>query len=118
MSELDLRKGNLAPTRLQYDLDYAIEFSGRQGLAALSCRYPVSFEPWQLDSWPAFLLDLLPSGAARRYFLASLDRPNGPAADWPLLLAGAGNAPGNLRIAEAASPGPDAKGSLNNNYPF
>jgi len=103
-SDQDLRKGYLAPTRLQYDLDYSIDFLGSHGAAALSCRYPVNFERHDLDTWPAFLLDLLPSGAARRYFLGNLEQHNGPTADWPLLLIGAGNAPGNLRVAEAIGP--------------
>ena len=107
-SEQDLPKGYRAPTRLQYELDYAIDFLGGQGARALSCRYPVNFERHEIDTWPAFVLDLLPSGAARRYFLGDLAQANGPTADWPLLLIGAGNPPGNLRIAEAAiHPRPD-----------
>lgn len=51
---------------------------------------------------PAFLLDIMPTGAGRRMWLRRLDLRDGPAIDWELLLQGAGNPPGNLRIAEAA----------------
>ena len=41
------------------------------------------------------------AGANRRHFLNELGIPNNPQADWPLLMKGGGNPPGNIRIAQA-----------------
>ncbi len=35
---------------------------------AVGVRYPVDFEVWAQEAWPAFLLDVMPSGAARRWW--------------------------------------------------
>ncbi len=87
-------------------LCYEITFVGEhldQLEAALSCGYPVNFEHYHGEQWPAFLLDILPSGAGRRYWLQQLAIGDGATADWQLLLSGAGNPPGNIRIANATS---------------
>ncbi len=88
----------------EYDLDYSLDRLDAIGIEAVSCLHPVSFEIQRLSSWPSFLLDLLPSGANRKFFLDELGIPDNPRADWPLLMIGAGNPPGNIRIAQAASP--------------
>jgi serine/threonine-protein kinase HipA len=84
-----------------YDVNYAAE-NLENPAARISCPFPVNFERHRLGTWPAFLLDLLPNGAGRRTLIAELDIADGPEADWPLLLKGASNPPGVLRIAEAA----------------
>lgn len=55
-------------------------------------------------TWPPFLVDLLPQGYGRQELLRQLGMPETAAAsaDWRLLLAGAGNPIGNLRVKEAA----------------
>ena len=65
---------------------------------AVSARFPLSFEVHDLENAPAFLIDLIPQGEARRW-LVSRDVPD---TDWDLLLHGARNPVGNLRIGEAA----------------
>jgi serine/threonine-protein kinase HipA len=53
------------------------------------------------------MLDILPSGHARRFWLGRVDDEDLPddltlPSDWPLLLAGGCNPPGNIRVREAA----------------
>jgi serine/threonine-protein kinase HipA len=100
----DVAGGVRSSTRLEYDFDYladATELDARD-LRAVSCRYPVGYGVHAEDVWPAFLLDLIPSGAARRHWEAELGVPNAPSSDWAVLVAGGGNPPGNVRVQEAA----------------
>lgn len=99
--------GYRGESRFAYSFPYSNDFADSV-LAAVSCRYPVNFEIHQLPQWPAFLLDILPSGAGRVHWLKMLDLPDGPAADWALLLHGAGNPPGHLRVAGT----PDRRNAL------
>lgn len=50
--------------------------------------------------WPIFLIDMLPQGFGREELLRRIGLSPTPAvvADWKLLLAGAGNPIGNLRV--------------------
>ena len=94
-----------SPARVEYDFDYLDALSGALGARdgrAISCRYPVGYRVDAEPTWPAFLLDLIPSGAARRFWEAQIGVPNVARSDWAVLIAGAGNAPGNLRVAQAA----------------
>ncbi len=95
--------GATGKARLCYDPVYVVNNQGRRE-AALSPLFPVTFE-WDTESqrWPAFMLDILPTGAARRTWLNRLeqDLPSDERADWRLLQIGGGNPIGNLRIAEA-----------------
>lgn len=69
---------------------------------ALSVRHPVDLEYRILDHWPAWLLDLLPQGAARRRIADELGlRPDDPALEIRLLLRASGAPIGNIRIKEA-----------------
>ncbi|MBS2018208.1 MAG: HipA domain-containing protein [Deltaproteobacteria bacterium] len=102
----DVAAGTSSPSRIEYDFDYLDAFDDALGaidLRAVSCRHPIGYEEARLSTWPAFLLDLLPSGAARRWWERRLGVPNLPRHDWDLLVRGAGNPPGNVRIAEAAA---------------
>ncbi len=105
----DTEGGTLVASRLEYDFDYVdeIEALGARDHRAVSCRYPLGFEEFVLPAWPSFLLDVIPSGAARRWWEARLRLRNVPRSDWQLLVRGGGNPPGNVRIAEAVEP-PDA----------
>ncbi len=98
-----MQQGYRSAGRLSYDVFYAGHFLQTGVGTALSSRYPVSFEIHRTPAWPAFLLDILPSGAGRRFWLQQLQLKDGPGADWVLLCKGAGNPVGNLRIREAAS---------------
>ncbi len=102
---VDVEGGVRSPARFDYDFDYLdthAAFLGTSGVHAVSCRYPLSYEHVAEDVWPAFLLDLIPTGAARRFWERELGLPNTPRSDWSLLTRGAGNPPGNVRVAEAA----------------
>ena len=87
-----------------YAIEWAVDHSGMRDAHAFSCNFPVSLAPIQQPHWPVFLIDLLPQGFGREELLRRLNlSPNAEAAaDWPLLLAGAGNPIGNLRVKEAA----------------
>ncbi len=99
----DRRGGVGSPGRFDYDFDYLDRFPnalGARDAHAVSCRYPVSYDTFDEKRWPPFLLDMIPSGAARRYWEARLGLPNTDSSDWSVLLA-AGHPPGNVRIANA-----------------
>jgi len=98
----EIHKGYKGAGVFEYDLDYALAHLNSEAVDAVSCLCPVDFEIRHLSRWPSFFLDILPAGANRRHFLNELGIPNNPRADWPLLMKGAGNPPGNIRIAQAA----------------
>jgi serine/threonine-protein kinase HipA len=97
-----LNKGYRCGGRFSYSVQYAGEYL-EYAQASVACRFPVNFEFYHLDTWPPFLLDILPSGAARRDWLGRLHLSDGFAADWELLIKGAGNPIGNIRIMEAST---------------
>lgn len=99
ISEGQVENGYKGASRLLYDLDYAVTNLEKNDNTALSCRIPVNLEFVRLPTWPPFLLDILPSGAGRRAILNQMNVPDrGPKSDWSLLLNGASNPIGNLRI--------------------
>lgn len=100
----DVAKGIAGGGFFEYDPDFTLaRLDNAPGWRA-GLRYPVTFELYKGDRWPAFLLDILPSGAGRRVWLRRLGLTDNESADWQLLLNGAGNPPGNLRVAEAVIP--------------
>ncbi|UEM01276.1 HipA domain-containing protein [Skermanella rosea] len=107
----DAGQGIDGASALSYELDYFIEW-GAVPLAddlplldyrALSVQAPVDLEFRSAAHWPAFLLDLLPQGHARRRLATALgfQSADGTALDFPLLLRGAGCPVGNIRVKEA-----------------
>lgn len=103
LGESSWEKGYKAPGLFAYETEYAVHYANQTGVLAVSNRHPINFEIIKTTSWPAFLLDLLPSGAGRRALLSFLNETDlGAKSDWNLLLQGAGNPPGNLRIKQAA----------------
>jgi serine/threonine-protein kinase HipA len=113
-AEIDLvnpQAGIRSAAAVSYDLGYVADWDV-DGLIsekpAIDCRavsvnYPTSFTPISSETWPAFLLDLLPQGAARRNLIGRLNLGNAddPAIEFPLLLRGASAPIGNLRLKEA-----------------
>lgn len=93
-----------AKTYSGYDVQWAINHDGKRDAWALCSAFPVSLEPMELPHWPVFLVDMLPQGYGRRELLRQLALPEtlDESGDWPLLLAGAGNPIGHLRVKEAA----------------
>lgn len=88
-----------------YSVEWAIEHSGVRDAHAFACRFPVGLQEFVHPHWPVFLIDMLPQGFGRKELLRRLGLPvtAGEGVDWRLLLAGAGNPVGNLRVKEAAS---------------
>lgn len=97
-------EGWKAKTYSGYAVDWAVQHFGAADAHALCAGWPVGLEPLQVPHWPVFLIDMLPQGFGRQELLQriGLSPMAGVVADWPLLLAGAGNPIGNLRIKEAA----------------
>lgn len=97
----DEREGTLARCLLEYNNDYAGKYLFKKGNFAVSLKHPVDFSLTDSPNWPSFLLDLMPSGAARRVWEHKLHLKNSKEHDWTLLNQGACNPIGNLRIAES-----------------
>lgn len=100
----DPEGGFQSASSFDYDFDYLETHRaalGARDWRAVSSRFELGYHAYRESSWPAFLLDLVPSGAARRTWERVLSLPNIPRSDWPLLLRGAGNPPGNVRVREA-----------------
>ncbi|MDE2421358.1 MAG: HipA domain-containing protein [Gammaproteobacteria bacterium] len=87
-----------------YLLEYAVDHLDQRNAAALSWACPVTLDTIQNRTWPPFLMDLLPQGFGRQELLKHLGLTIHAEAsgDWPLLLAGAGNPIGHLRVLEAS----------------
>ncbi|TCM66413.1 serine/threonine-protein kinase HipA [Acinetobacter calcoaceticus] len=101
-----------ARTRTSYLFEYAISHMQARDIHALSFNLPVNVQSVKTDTWPAFLMDLLPQGHGRKELLKELKFSENAQqhADWALLKAGAGNPIGHLRVKEAHE-------WLNENFP-
>jgi serine/threonine-protein kinase HipA len=100
----DSRGGISTGGYLEYDPDFVLAHLENRPECRMGLRYPTNFELHQESRWPAFLLDILPTGAGRRVWARRLGLVDSEEADWQLLLHGAGNPPGNLRVAESVIP--------------
>lgn len=100
----EAKSGWRTPTYTGYAVEWVLEHAGKRDAWALGSQHPVSLAPLKFDHWPVFLIDMLPQGYGRGELLRQLGLPETAeaAADWPLLLAGAGNPIGHLRVKEAA----------------
>lgn len=110
-ADVELRgdqRGHEAPTFFEYDIDYVGSAMHARDHRAVSVRYPVSYGPLKLPTFPAFLMDMMPQGEARRQVAARLRAEGGGTSDWDVLLAGARNPVGNLRVAAAVTPGEES----------
>ena len=98
-------QGWQARTYSVYAVDWAVEHTRATDARATCARWPVGLEPLEQPHWPVFLIDMLAQGFGRQELLSRIGEPAtaGLAADWKLLLAGAGNPIGNLRVKEAAA---------------
>lgn len=108
--------GHKGRSNYDYDLAYAAEYLDTTAAwEAVSVRCPVNFAGYNYDRWPAFLLDIMPTGAGRHALLKRNQITDGLGADWELLHLGSGSPPGNIRIREAVikhqtAEAPDANG--------
>ena len=94
--------GRAGLVSLEYHAAYVARFQHNPAALA-SLRYPLDYFPHECEHWPAFLLDIMPMGAARRYWgqrlnLVGADHPKH---DFTLLQQGARSPVGNMRIREA-----------------
>lgn len=98
------QEGWRAKTYSGYAVEWAFEHAGATDAHALCATWPVGLAPLQLGHWPVCLIDMLPQGFGRQELLQRIGQSTnaGLTADWPLLLAGAGNPIGHLRVKEAA----------------
>jgi len=65
--------GNASPTRLGYELDYAINWMDRNDKHACSLTLPIHLMvEHRSPHWFRFPDDIVPSGAARRYWINQL----------------------------------------------
>ena len=98
-------QGWRSKTYTGYSVEWAIEHGGARDAHAFACRFPVGLQAFEHPHWPVFLIDMLPQGFGREELLRrlGLSVTAGESVDWRLLLAGAGNSVGNLRVKEAAS---------------
>lgn len=98
------QEGWKARTYAGYAVDWAVEHTAARDANAFACRFPVGLEPFEQAHWPVFLIDMLPQGYGREELLRRIGMAPtaGIEADWQLLLSGAGNPIGNLRVKEAA----------------
>ncbi len=97
-------EGWKARTFSGYGVEWASEHAGARDAHALCSQWPVSFETHEQPHWPIFLIDMLPQGFGRQELLRRIGKAPiaGASVDWQLLLSGAGNSIGSLRVKEAA----------------
>ena len=83
----------------------SLESVGTRLNVAVSAAYPLGWDSWRDKKAPAFLFDILPSGAARRFLLKRLggERPEGLNLDLYLLGRCTPAPIGNLRIKESVT---------------
>jgi serine/threonine-protein kinase HipA len=111
---LDFEKpdaGLLSPCSFAYDQHYLVEHLdalARPTAQSVSAMLPLGWDLLRTPEVPAFLHDILPAGAARRFLLARLAIPAGETTQADLLLLGRCTpAPvGHLRIKEAVDAMP------------
>lgn len=89
--------GKNSPSIIAFNPDYL--FEGRQ---APSLRLSPQPAPLKLPHWPSFLLDLIPQGDGRQYLKEVLELADTQESDWRMLLMGAINPVGQIRVREAA----------------
>lgn len=106
-ADLDIptpERGRAGPVRLSYRQDYALEWMERDDEHACSLTLPVELMlTHHLPRWFGFLDDIMPSGAARRFWAQQLGIAAlpGPQQDHELLRKGCIAPVGNLRIKES-----------------
>lgn len=96
-------KGLLSPCRAAYKTHYVVAASAQSPAQAVSARLPVGFDLFSSATAPAFLQDIVPSGAARRFLVSHMSgqKPQGLSDDLYLLQRSTPAPIGNLRIKES-----------------
>lgn len=96
-------KGFLGPCRFAYKASYVLDANPEARDQSVSARLPVDFETYSLRQAPAFLHDIAPAGAAKRFLIAQIGRqkPEGLSDDLYLLGRSTPAPIGNLRVKES-----------------
>lgn len=99
----DPSKGFFSPCRFAYKASYVADADPDSHAQGVSARLPVDFDTYSLREAPAFLHDIAPSGAAKRFLIAQTGRhkPQGLSDDLYLLGRSTPAPIGNLRIKES-----------------
>ena len=102
--------GHKGPSKTSYELPYFVDFAsiplaeGKtvRDLRAYSIAAPVDLSDRYAETWPAFVLDLVPQGRQAKRIAEFLKLPpNAASTEIELLKRSAGSPVGNLRIKEA-----------------
>lgn len=106
-AEIDLVDSNKASRygrlSFRYVGKYAPQYMFVTDIRAVSVRLPVDMSVRIFPRWPAFLIDLLPQGAAKKRLERGLESG---LSEWELLGLGALNPVGNLRIRPPGTKDP------------
>lgn len=89
-----------------YNVDYITnllsrfqDFSNFPSIVKASHNHRIIYgETHRSEGWPSFTLDLVPQGAARKYWISVLGAVDSKKIDSSLLLFGGTNSPGNVRV--------------------
>ncbi|PHR99772.1 MAG: toxin HipA [Oceanobacter sp.] len=100
LSFYEPEKGRHGRVSLEYNASYVAKHQSNLA-ARVSMRYPIDFFPHECDTWPAFLFDVMPMGAGRRYWLQRENLSDGAQQDLHLLRLGSRSPIGNLRVKES-----------------
>jgi len=99
----DPANGFLGPCRFAYKASYVLNADADSLDQSVSARLPVNFETYALRQAPAFLHDIAPAGAAKRFLINQIGRqkPEGFSDDLYLLGRSTPAPIGNLRVKES-----------------
>lgn len=123
-AELTLKQPQLGrggPVRLGYEFDYALQWLQRDDEYACSLALPIELMiPHDSPTWFGFLDDIMPAGAARRYWVNQLGLGNTSPdkQDTELLCRGTIAPVGNLRIKESLPELPAGSGLKQRRFPM
>lgn len=123
-AELTLQQPQLGrggAVRLGYEFDYALQWLDRDDEHACSLTLPIELMiPNDAASWFGFLDDIVPAGAARRYWINQLGLGSASSGrqDTELLCKGTIAPVGNLRIKEALPELPVGSGLKQRRFPI
>lgn len=95
------KKSSFSATAFDYEIEFVsdhLEHEGALGLISASVHLPLGMNSFLLKNWPSFLLDLIPQGPARTQVCKREKIIDNQENDFLILLRGAINPIGNIRI--------------------
>ncbi|WP_234418409.1 hypothetical protein [Dongshaea marina] len=112
--------GRAGEIKMAYLKSYALKFYGEYGYEAVSLNRPVELMvTYSKSHWFAFLDDIMPSGAARKYWISHLGLSGltSDQQDFALLEKGTIAPVGNLRIKESLPMLPEGSTLTTRRFP-